>query len=41
MLHPIIPKQIGVIAAQQLSNVDYSVTTRVSEDVATDKMELW
>ena len=35
MIHPIVPKQIGVFAAQQLSNVDYSVATRVSEDVAT------
>ena len=35
MFHPIIPKQVGVIAAQQLSNVDYSVATRVSEDMAT------
>lgn len=34
MLVPLIPKQVGVVAAQQLSNIDYSFATKVSEDVA-------
>ena len=34
MIVPSIPKQVGVFAAQQLSNIDYSFATHVSEDVA-------
>ena len=34
MLVPLLPKQVGVLAAQQLSNIDYSFATHVSEDVA-------
>ena len=34
MLIPLFPKQVGVFAAQQLSNIDYSFATHVSEDVS-------
>ena len=34
MIVPLFSRQIGVFAAQQLSNIDYSFATHVSEDVA-------
>ena len=35
MIVPLLPREVGVLAAEQLSNIDYSVATRVSEEVAT------
>jgi len=34
MIVPLLPKQVGIFAAQQLSNIDYSFATHVSEDVS-------
>ena len=34
MIVPLFSRQIGVFAAQQLSNIDSSFATHVSEDVA-------
>lgn len=34
MIHPVVPRAVTIFAMKQLANVDYSVATRVSEDVS-------
>lgn len=34
MINPVIPRYVTIFAMKQLANVDYSVATKVSEDVS-------